>query len=140
MSGMLKDILKPKDVSQIMDDVGNQYTLTKFIIEEIDVDGFFREYNEELILSILNVVEFPSTLQKVFEAACKKGKEKIVKIIIDKNIINPAENNNFGLRQAYSNNRFSVVRLLIENQKVKDNLSSQQLTHLKSYLEPPYTF
>jgi hypothetical protein len=126
---LINDVLKPKDIDQIISDIGNPYTLIKVLTNMLK---YHYDENKEMLVSVIGHKEFFSYVvsKKVFEESCALGHFEVIEAILKRDLINPADNNNFGLRQAYSNNHLKIVNLLIKHPKVQSILSKQQFEHL----------
>jgi len=130
----MHDILKPKEYSEIVKDLYivvdnvNRTTISNYLIGILD-----RFYWEVIDLIKDPNFNYISDLKRLFEEGCKKGHLALVKEILKKNIIDPSENNNFGIRLAYHHDQPRVIELLLLEKSVIEKLSKDQYNHLKTY-------
>lgn len=129
MIGMLKDLLLPKTIDQIFYELDN-FTNYKTSIVKVFIDNFYRFSSQILEIVKSNKFEDPSALKKLFEEGCKQGYIELVDIILKKNIINPSDNNNFGLRLAYYHDRDEIIKRLLLEESVICKLSYEQINEL----------
>lgn len=129
MIGMLKDLLLPKTIDQIFYELDN-FTNYKTSIVKVFIDNFYRFSSQILEIVKSNKFEDPSALKQLFEEGCKQGYLELVDIILKKNIIDPSDNNNFGLRLAYYNDRDEIIKRLLLEESVIRKLSYEQINEL----------
>ena len=141
---MLKDILKPKPVDQIISDCQNwdnsSVSLTKIVLDKMH--PFAYNDNKQLIISIIKDPSFNSVmgLYQIFEKACKEGMNEIVTAILKKDLIDPSRYNNFALRIAYDNDHWGIVESLLSCKKVQETLEPGTVKQIQYILNKPLKF
>ena len=65
-------------------------------------------------------------IQKEFIEACKIGDFDKVKYILINETVNPADNNNYAIQLASQKGHYNIVKLLLENNRVKNSFNNTQ--------------
>jgi len=129
---MIKDILKPKPIDNIIDDLLRPSYVkndANTILSLID--------KKEILIPIVEHESFKSRiiLEQLFSKCCTDDRHiELTKIIMKKQLIDLSDNNNRFLRVAYHHNSFDTIRLLLNQESVKSKLTVIQKRALRAYI------
>jgi len=130
MSQKLSDILKPKNVDDILNDIGNQNSLLKRLsqlMEGYNLDDY--KMLKGIVSSELCDPRWSENF--IFERACKHNLFEIVEIIIKDPRLDPTIHNNRALRLAYNADSFKAIKVLIKDKRITQKLLPGQLELLE---------
>lgn len=128
---MIKDILKSKPIEDIVNDIltpSYETNPANTVLSLID--------KPEILAPIIEHESFTSRiiLKQLLAKCCTADRHlRIAKIILKKDIDPSCDNNRF-LKLAYHNNSIDIIRLLLNEESVRNKLSAREKRELAGYL------
>lgn len=113
---MIKDILKPKSIEEILSNFKSEYDLVRSMINWINK-------NDKILIEIASshIFEPGWANNKFFEECCKHNKYKLVEIMLKNQNFNPAKDYNFCLRLTFDNLNWETYDVLMKDERILNN-------------------
>lgn len=127
----LNNILRPKDVNQIIEDVNasNYIAFLRGLSKKIETN----EYKD--IIPIFEKIDPGVYSNKIFNDACKYNCQDLVNIMLKKRNFDPSYKRNFALRIAHHHNSYEVVEILMKDRRVTSLLNQDEIINIQIYLD-----
>lgn len=128
---MIKDILKPKPIDDIVNDMlrpSYENNPANTVLSLID--------KPEILIPIIEHESFTSQtiLKQLLAKCCTADRHlRIAKVILKKNIDPSCDNNRF-IKLAYHNSSVDIIRLLLSEESVRNKLTTREKRELTGYL------